>query len=108
MFNAALPFITALDRATVLHLLGSRIRQVEGQMSTTDFLMETTIAEKPGDIGKPAHIREMFRFWNASSIGVVEWLRDLVDRLRAGEYEFADENPAAFGMPPVDSAPPTH
>ncbi|MEV4310705.1 PadR family transcriptional regulator [Actinocrispum sp. NPDC049592] len=101
MFNAALPFITALERKTVLFLLKSRIRQAEGQMATTQHLMDTTIAEKPGDIGKPAHIREMFRYWNASVEGVVEWLRDLVKRLEDGEYEFADENPAAFGAPPV-------
>jgi DNA-binding PadR family transcriptional regulator len=102
MFNAALPFITALDRSTLLHLLKSRIRQTEGQMATTQFLMDSTIAENPGDMGKPPHIREMFRFWNASSTGVVEWLRDLVKRIESGEYDFADDTPEAFGVPPID------
>lgn len=101
MFNAGLPFITALDRSTLVYLLKARIRQTEGQMSTTQFLMDNTIAEKPGDLGKPAHIREMFRYWNASTIGVLEWLRDLLARVEAGEYEFADDGPHAFGVPPV-------
>jgi DNA-binding PadR family transcriptional regulator len=100
LFNAALPFITAMDRATLLFLLRARIRQTEGQMATTRHLMDSTIAENPGDLGKPAHIREMFRYWNANVDGVLDWLRDLVKRLEDGEYVFADENPAAFGSPP--------
>ncbi len=101
MFNAALPFITALERSTLLFLLRSRIRQTEGQMSVTQHLMDTTIAEKPGDMGKPAHIREMFQYWNANSQGVLDWLRDLVERVEGGEYVFADESTAAFGAPPA-------
>jgi DNA-binding PadR family transcriptional regulator len=105
MFNAALPFITALDRSTLLFLLKARIRQAENQMATTEYLMETTIAEQPGEMGKPRHIREMFRYWNASVDGVLDWLRDLVKRIEDGEYEFADESPTAFGAPPVQPSP---
>jgi DNA-binding PadR family transcriptional regulator len=109
MFNAALPFITTLDRATLLFLLGSRIRQVEGQLATSEFLHGSTmIAEGPDEVGKPAHVREMFRYWSASLVGVLDWLRDLVERIEAGEYVLADDSPTAFGMPPVDSVPPTH
>ncbi|TCO58403.1 PadR family transcriptional regulator [Actinocrispum wychmicini] len=100
MFNAALPFITALDRSTLAYLLKARIRQTEGQMSTTQFLMDNTIAAQPGEPGKPVHIREMFRYWNAAAVGVLEWLRDLLARVEAGEYEFADDSPHSFGMPP--------
>ncbi|GAB3870894.1 hypothetical protein GCM10029964_006230 [Kibdelosporangium lantanae] len=101
MFNAALPFFTTLDRATLLFLLRSRIRQVEGQIATSEFLNESTmIAENPDEIGKPAHVREMFRYWSASLVGVLDWLRDLVARLEAGEYVLADDSPTAFGMPP--------
>lgn len=106
MFNAALPFITTLDRNTLLFLLRSRIRQVEGQMATSEFLHESTmIADGPDEIGKPAHVREMFRYWSASLVGVLEWLRDLVERIEAGEYVLADDSPKAFGMPPLDSPP---
>jgi DNA-binding PadR family transcriptional regulator len=100
MFNAALPFITTLDRRTLVFLLNARIKQTEGQMETTQYLMDNTIADTDQATGKPAHIMEMFRFWNATVGGALGWLRELVGRVEAGEYTFADDSPAAFGSPP--------
>jgi DNA-binding PadR family transcriptional regulator len=100
MFNAALPFITALDRKTLLFLLKARIKQTEGQMATTEYLLETSIASAPGERGKPVHIQEMFHYWNANASGVLDWMRDLVARVQAGEYVFADDSSDSFGSPP--------
>jgi hypothetical protein len=101
MLNAALPFITTLDRATLLFLLKARIQQTQGQAETTRYLMDHTVASNYEELGKPPHISEMFRYWYATTNGELQWLRELVDRVEAGEYEFADENPAAFGSPPA-------
>jgi hypothetical protein len=65
------------------------------------------IADGSDGIGKPAHVREMFRFWSASLVGVLDWLRDLVDRIEAGEYVLADDSPTAFGTPPLVDDPTT-
>jgi DNA-binding PadR family transcriptional regulator len=103
MFNAALPFLTTVDRRTLIFLLNTRIKQTEGQLETTRYLMDHSIADGEDQAGKPPHIMEMFRYWNATVAGTLDWLRDLVARIEAGEYTFADDGPGAFGSPPARS-----
>lgn len=101
MFNAALPFITTLDRGTLKYLLNSRIQQVQALGTNVQLMIDNTLAPSRGEPGKPPHIGEMFRYWVATNDAELTWLRDLVERLEAGEYEFADDSPHAFGVPPA-------
>ncbi|CAM4156829.1 PadR family transcriptional regulator [Kibdelosporangium persicum] len=100
MFNAALPFITTLDRGNLIFLLKSRIQHTKAGADSTRLLIDNTVAPENGQPGKPPHVREMFTYWLVTIQAEVRWLEDLVARLEAGEYVFADDSPAAFGNPP--------
>lgn len=100
MFNAALPFVTTLERNTLAFLLKSRLQQVQATAGQTQLLIDSTIAGSEGEPGKPPHIREMFQYWFATTEAEAAWLRDFIDRVQGGEYTFAGENEPAFGSPP--------
>nr|CEL19227.1 Transcriptional regulator, PadR family [Kibdelosporangium sp. MJ126-NF4]CTQ94973.1 Transcriptional regulator, PadR family [Kibdelosporangium sp. MJ126-NF4] len=100
MFNAALPFITTLDRGSLIFLLRNRIQQVSATAEHTRLLLDQGIAPAHGEPGKPPHVREMFTYWLVSVEAELGWLRDLVGRLEAGEYTLADDDANAFGNPP--------
>jgi DNA-binding PadR family transcriptional regulator len=95
--NAALPFVTTLERKNALYLLTTRIRKIEGVRGMNQHLLETSDA-----MGKPPHVREMFDFWVHIVDGELTWLRAFVARVEAGEYVFADDSPEAFGVPRTD------
>jgi DNA-binding PadR family transcriptional regulator len=99
MLNAALPFITTLDRANAIFLFSTRVKQVRAVAETSRLLLENTLVNEGRPDAKPAHIGEMFRYWSAGTEAELEWLQDLVERLRGGEYTFADDSPTAFGNP---------
>jgi hypothetical protein len=101
MFNAALPFITTLDRGNLTFLLKNRIQQTRAAAESTQLLIDNTVAPLDGQIGKPPHVREMFTYWLVTVEAELTWLKDLVARLEAGEYTLADDSPAAFGNPPI-------
>lgn len=101
MFNAALPFITTLDRGNLVFLLRNRIQQTTATAEQTRLLLDQGIAPSDGERGKPPHIREMFTYWLVSVNAELAWLKDLVHRLEAGEYTLADDSPTAFGAPPT-------
>jgi DNA-binding PadR family transcriptional regulator len=99
---ASVTFITALTRAHAIGLLTYRLRSVENSLSNaTDSL------DSADDMGKPAHVRELFRHWQYSAEAEVRWTRQLIERLEAGEYVMADDSPEHFGRPgPADGPPP--
>jgi hypothetical protein len=99
MLNAALPFLPTLDRANAIFLFTTRIKQVRASAETSRLLLENTLVDEGRPDGKPAHVGEMFRYWSALTEGELEWLQDLVERLRSGAYTFADDSPTAFGNP---------
>jgi DNA-binding PadR family transcriptional regulator len=100
MFNAALPFITTLDRDNLVFLLRNRIQQTSATADHTRLLLDQGIAPADGERGKPRHIREMFTYWLVTMDAQLAWLKDLVSRLESGEYTLADDRPDAFGNPP--------
>ncbi|MFC0114534.1 PadR family transcriptional regulator [Kibdelosporangium aridum] len=100
MFNAALPFITTLERGNLIFLLKSRIQQTKAGADSTRLLIDNTIAPIEGQLGKPPHVREMFTYWLVTIEAELNWLQDLVTRIEAGEYTFTGESPDAFGNPP--------
>jgi DNA-binding PadR family transcriptional regulator len=101
MFNAALTFITALDRGTLTYLLKTRIQQLQSAVDSTELMIGNMIAAADGERGKPPHVKELFTRWAVISSAEATWLRDLVARLEAGEYNLAGEHPHAFGTPPA-------
>lgn len=101
MFNAALPFITTLDRGNLIFLLRNRIQQTAAAAGQTRLLLNQSIAPMEGGQGKPAHVREMFTYWLVTVEAELTWLKDFVTRLEAGEYALADDGADAFGNPPA-------
>ncbi|TDV45423.1 PadR family transcriptional regulator [Actinophytocola oryzae] len=91
---AAVTFLPALPRATVLSLLRHRLTQVAGQRATAQDMLDHGT-----EWGQPEHVEELYGLWVAS-VGAQEvWLRGLVERLEAGRYVMADDEGAAFGSP---------
>jgi DNA-binding PadR family transcriptional regulator len=84
---AGLAFMLSLTREEVIAALESRIAQIEAAQKATPF----TIASFQGDPNKPAHVAEHLRLTDARMQGEASWARALVERLRAGEYEFDNE-----------------
>lgn len=101
MFNAALPFITTLDRKTLQYLLTNRLQQVQAVVDNTRLMIDSTIAPSADEPGKPPHISEMFEYWAVTSEAEITWLKDLIKRLETGTYKFAGEGPRVFGVPPT-------
>jgi DNA-binding PadR family transcriptional regulator len=101
MFNAALTFITTLDRGTLTYLLKTRTQQLQAAVDSTELMIGNMLAEQDGERGKPPHVKELFTHWLVTSSAEVAWLRDLIARLEAGEYNLAGEHPHAFGTPPA-------
>lgn len=96
---AAMTFMPTLPRARVLSLLRHRITQLDGQRATAQDLLDNG-----AEWGHPAHVAELYRLWTASAGAELEWARDLVSRLEAGEYVMADdvaEDARPFGLPPI-------
>lgn len=98
--SASVSFLPTLTRARAVGLLGHRVTQLEGQRANALDILENGV-----DWGQPAHVTELYRLWAAGTGAELEWARDLVSRLEAGEYVMADDVDAGegtpFGMPPV-------
>jgi DNA-binding PadR family transcriptional regulator len=89
---AAMTFMPALPRAKVLSLLRHRMTQLDGQRANAEDLLENG-----AEWGHPAHVTELYRLWVASVGAELDWAKDLVRRLEAGEYVMADDDETAFG-----------
>jgi DNA-binding PadR family transcriptional regulator len=94
-------FITALTRAHAIGLLQYRLRAMESSLTSSNESLEHA-----GDMGKPAHVRELFRHWQYSADAEVRWTKQLIERLAAGEYVMADDSPDHFGRPGSPEGPP--
>jgi DNA-binding PadR family transcriptional regulator len=88
---AGLTFMTALPRAELIGLLRGRRRQVA---TTRD--MSADLRGANDEMGKPAHVAELFGLWVAQADGELRWLDELLAKLEAGEYVLADDSPEHF------------
>lgn len=95
---AAWGFSAALKRDEVIAALESRIDQVEASARATDF----AIADIPKS-GTPDTVAEHYRLAQARLNGEAAWARQLLDRLRAGEYWFDGEPNPPWSSPPPHS-----
>ncbi|HEY4024478.1 MAG TPA: PadR family transcriptional regulator [Pseudonocardiaceae bacterium] len=98
---ASITFMTTLTRAHVIGLLTYRLHSMEGSLGSANGALESSDA-----MGKPAHVRELFRHWQYSADAEVRWTRQLIERLEAGEYVMADDSPEHFGRPGSPEGPP--
>lgn len=86
---AAIGLLTVLTRARAIELLEQRIRAGEAKRDRVDREYQRLPQEEWG------HHAEAIRLWIGSAQADIDWAVQLVDTLRAGAYEMADEAPSA-------------
>ncbi len=101
---AAWSFAWALKREEVIAALESRIEQVEASARATSFAIE----DIPGHPGTPDTVAEHYRLAQARLDGEATWARQLLERLRAGEYWFEGEPDPPWSSPPTGGARTLH
>lgn len=110
LVTAGLAFITALPRAEAITLLEERLKGLQKELDTvTPHLDDPTTAPDTG----LDHVAELFGLWAHSVNGSIDWTRSLIDRLAAGNYVMADDDPKAFGtlrsrVSPAQDGPSNH
>jgi DNA-binding PadR family transcriptional regulator len=82
---AGVSFMWALSREEVTAALESRIAQLEAAHASLGFAVESVRA----DPLKPSNVVEIYLLGDARSQGELSWVRGLLERVRAGEHEFA-------------------
>jgi DNA-binding PadR family transcriptional regulator len=83
--SAGVAMINLVPRKQAVVLLKNRLAGLEGQLTPTRH----GITSMP-EMGKPAHVSELFRLWLVHLEGQVRWTRELIERLEAGAYELTD------------------
>lgn len=83
--SAAVAMLNLVPRSQAVVLLKNRLAGLEGQLAPTRH----GITSMP-EMGKPAHVGELFRLWLVHLEGQVRWTRELIGRLEAGEYDLRD------------------
>jgi DNA-binding PadR family transcriptional regulator len=97
--SASVTLITTLPRQRAITLLTHQLFKLEADQQSARLL-----STEGTDLGKPAHITELYRLWEARSDASIGWLKDLIGKLEAGEYVMADDDQRAFGQPPPDTS----
>jgi DNA-binding PadR family transcriptional regulator len=87
--QVALSFVCDLQRDEVEAALEARISQFEQHRKHARFA-ERQIIDNPGT---PNHVVEMMRITGHRSRGELQWTKEFLERVRAGEYSFAGERP---------------
>jgi DNA-binding PadR family transcriptional regulator len=82
---AGVAFMWALTREEVVAALESRVAQLEAAHRGTGFAVDTLRA----DPAKPSHVAELLLLADARQEGELGWVRALLERVRAGEHDFA-------------------
>jgi DNA-binding PadR family transcriptional regulator len=77
-----------LKRDELIAALEARSAQITGAIAHADHAIVTV-----DDVETPAHVREMLRLLNARMGSELAWSKGFVARLRAGEYDTADDVP---------------
>ncbi|MFJ7075906.1 PadR family transcriptional regulator [Streptomyces sp. NPDC098781] len=93
MLSAGLALMPALSRDRAVSALSTRLAVLESQRAA--------LRKEPGGAGAgglPPHLGELWTMRTRYADLSVEWTRDLLERVTAGEYEMAGEHERAFGM----------
>ncbi len=80
-------FASALGREEVIEALEHRTEQIDAARRFNEYGAEDMLRIE----GKPDQVAEHFRLTQARLDGEAQWIRQVLERLRAGEYAFAGE-----------------
>ena len=83
--SAGVAMLNLVPRKQAVVLLKNRLAGLEGQLTPTRHGIDSM-----PDMGKPAHVSELFRLWLVHLEGQVRWTRELIERLESGAYELKD------------------
>ncbi|SDK99626.1 Transcriptional regulator PadR-like family protein [Lentzea albidocapillata subsp. violacea] len=83
--SASVAMLNLIPRKRAIVLLKNRLADLEGRLTPTRH----GVGSMP-DMGKPAHVSELFRLWLVHLEGQVRWTQELIERLEAGAYELTD------------------
>lgn len=97
MLCAGLAFMSALPRATVVDYLRQRRSILEAQRA--DVVEANRTARWDGESALPSHIEALLSFWTHNTASSHDWIDDLIRKIEAGAYVFADDDPKSFGSP---------
>jgi DNA-binding PadR family transcriptional regulator len=101
---AAWSFAWALTRDEVIAALESRLEQIRASGRAANFAIEA-LSDDPGT---PDTVAEHFRLAQARLDGEAAWARQLLERLRGGEYWFEGEPDPPWSASPPGRAPTPH
>ncbi|NGY59149.1 PadR family transcriptional regulator [Lentzea sp. NEAU-D13] len=83
--SAGIAMLNLVPRKQAVVLLKNRLAGLEGQLTPTRHGIDSM-----PEMGKPAHVSELFRLWLVHLEGQVRWTQELIERLEAGAYELKD------------------
>lgn len=83
-------FMFILSRQEVIAGLENRADKIEALITANSFHVDDTLRSET----TPKYVREIFELSSARLRAEQSWTAQLVSRLRDGEYQFADEDPA--------------
>lgn len=89
---AAWSFAWAFSREEVIAAFEHRLQSIAAYSEATEF----AIADLGRDPERPVHVAEHARLSRARLEGEAAWLREVLERLRAGEYWFNGEEGSMF------------
>ncbi len=95
-------FAWALKRDEVIAALEHRLEQISASARATDFAIE----DIRGAPGMPEEVAEHYRLTQARLDGEASWARQLLERLRAGEYWFEGEPNRPWSSPELAAREP--
>jgi DNA-binding PadR family transcriptional regulator len=101
---AAWSFAWALKRDEVIAAMEARVEQIEASARATGFAID----DIPGNHNTPDTVAEHYRLAQARLDGEAAWARQLLDRLRAGEYWFEGEPDPPWSSAPRQGAGAAH
>jgi DNA-binding PadR family transcriptional regulator len=87
---AGLSLLPALTRAEAIALFQQRLNTLERSRDE--------VQERVDAWTDPPHVKELFGLWVHTAARGAIWTRGMIARLQAGNYQFADEPEAVFGI----------
>jgi DNA-binding PadR family transcriptional regulator len=91
---AGISFLGFMPRAEAIAALEHRAAQIKAQLKQLDFLIASTVSSPATAAENPDHVREMLRLSAARYSAELDWGKSFMARLRAGEYETAEDHKA--------------
>jgi DNA-binding PadR family transcriptional regulator len=89
-------FMYALSRQEVIDALEHRVTQIDAKVVSNNYNVDD-VRRSPST---PAYVREIFELSTGRLRGEQQWARELIQRLRAGDYTFAGEAGATDDISP--------